>query len=98
MQSTTTGSVCLGPVNFETARIAGRIKGLFENSNDLALHLVTMIPIAVVLGLGGRNPLKKLIYFGAAGLMVAAVVVTFLTRRLYRFSCCRGHARAPIGS
>lgn len=66
-----------GTGEFETARIAGRIKGLFENSNDLALHLVTMIPIAVVLGLGGRNPLKKLIYFGAAGLMVAAVVVTF---------------------
>lgn len=61
----------------ETARIAGRIKGLFENSNDLALHLVSMIPIAVALGLGGRNPLKKLVYLGGAALMVAAVVVTF---------------------
>src|SRR5687768_1819064 len=61
----------------ETARIRGRIKGLFENSNDLALHLVTMIPIAVALGLSGRNPLKKLVYFGITGLMVGAVVVTF---------------------
>ena len=66
-----------GTGEFETARIAGRIKGLFENSNDLALHLVTMIPIAVALALAGRNPLKKLIYLAAAGLMVAAVVVTF---------------------
>jgi O-antigen ligase len=61
----------------ETQRIAGRIKGLFENSNDLALHLVSMIPIAVGLALGIRGYFRKLVYFGAAGLMVAAVVVTF---------------------
>ena len=61
----------------ETKRIAGRIKGLFENSNDLALHLVTMAPIAVALGISARNPLKKLTYFGITALMVAAVTVTF---------------------
>lgn len=61
----------------ETARIRGRIKGLFENSNDLALHLVTMVPIAVALGLSGRGPFRKLVYFGGAALMVAAVIVTF---------------------
>jgi hypothetical protein len=61
----------------ETARIAGSIKGLFENSNDLALHMVTMIPIAVALGLGSRNVLKKLAYLGATALMVGTVVVTF---------------------
>jgi O-antigen ligase len=61
----------------ETARIVGRIKGLFENSNDLALHLVTMFPIAVGLGLSGRGLIKKLIYFGGTGLMIAAVIVTF---------------------
>lgn len=58
-------------------RIGGKIGGLFGNSNDLALHLVTMIPIAVTLGLGGRNPIKKLVYFGVTGLMVAGIVVTF---------------------
>ena len=63
--------------DMETRRIVGRIKGLFENSNDLALHLVTMIPIAVALGISGRNPLKKLVYFGITGLMVGAVIVTF---------------------
>jgi O-antigen ligase len=60
-----------------TARIVGRIKGLFENSNDLALHLVTMFPIAIGLGLSGRGLLKKLIYFGGTGLMIGAVIVTF---------------------
>jgi len=58
-------------------RIGGRIKGLFENSNDLALHLVSMIPITVALGLITRNPFKKLIYFGITALMVAGVTVTF---------------------
>lgn len=61
----------------QTQRIAGVIKGLFENSNDLALHLVTMIPLAVALGISGRNPLKKLFYFGIAALMVGAVTATF---------------------
>jgi O-antigen ligase len=58
-------------------RIGGKIGGLFGNSNDLALHLVSMIPIAVALGLSGRNPFKKLVYFGVTALMVGGVVVTF---------------------
>jgi O-antigen ligase len=66
-----------GTVGMADARIVGRIRGLFENSNDLALHLVTMIPIAVVLGMGKRDPFRKLIYLGTAALMVGAVVVTF---------------------
>lgn len=61
----------------ETSRIAGRIRGLFQNSNDLALHLVTMIPIAIGLGLATRGHFRKLIYLGVAGLMVGGVVVTF---------------------
>ena len=71
------GVFATGALETHDLRIAGRIKGLFENSNDLALHLVTMIPIAVVLGISGRNPLKKLVYFAIAGLMVGAVTVTF---------------------
>jgi putative inorganic carbon (hco3(-)) transporter len=71
------GNFATGALETHDLRIGGRIKGLFENSNDLAMHLVSMIPIAVALGLSGRNPLKKLIYFGVTGLMVAAVVVTF---------------------
>ncbi|HEX6716501.1 MAG TPA: O-antigen ligase family protein [Pyrinomonadaceae bacterium] len=67
----------LGEAGTIDARIAGRIKGLFENSNDLALHLVTMIPIAIALGLAGRGPIRKLLYLGGAAIMVAAVVVTF---------------------
>ena len=66
-----------GAQDSQDARIAGSIKGLFENSNDLALHLVTMVPIAVTLGLSGRSVVKKLLYFGATALMVGAIIVTF---------------------
>ena len=58
-------------------RIAGRIKGIFENSNDLALHLVTMVPIAIALAFAKRGIISKVIYLPLALLMIAAIVVTF---------------------
>ena len=61
----------------DLARIGGSIGGLFKNSNDLAMHLVTMVPLAVALGLTSKGPLRKLIFWSAAGLMAAATVVTF---------------------
>lgn len=67
----------VGALETYDARIVGRIKGIFENSNDLALHLVTMIPIALALGLTRAGLFRKLVYFGAAALMVGAVIVTF---------------------
>lgn len=66
-----------GAVETHDLRIAGRIKGLFENSNDLAMHLVTMIPIAIALGLIKGGLFRKLFFWGAAALMVGAVVVSF---------------------
>ena len=67
----------VGAVETHDARIIGRIKGLFENSNDLAMHLVTMIPIAVGLGLSKRGLFRKLIYLGTATIITGAVIVTF---------------------
>jgi O-antigen ligase len=61
----------------DLARIGGSIGGLFKNSNDLALHLVTMVPIAVCLGLITKGPLRKIIYWATAALMVSATIVTF---------------------
>lgn len=67
----------IGALEDHNARIVGRIKGLFENANDLALHLVSMIPIAVALGLSRAGVFRKLVYFGSAAIMVGAVTVTF---------------------
>jgi O-antigen ligase len=67
----------IGEAETNTQRVAGAIKGLFENSNDLALHLVTIIPISIGLALEKRNHLRKIIFFGIALLMVSAVIITF---------------------
>ena len=67
----------IGEAETNTQRVAGAIKGLFENSNDLALHLVTIIPISIALALEKKSHLRKIIYFGIALLMVAAVIITF---------------------
>ena len=67
----------LGMAETNTQRVAGAIKNLFDNSNDLALHLVTMIPISIALALEKKNPIRKIVFFGIALLMVAAVIITF---------------------
>ncbi len=77
IQDYQSGLFGMGTVENNTLRIAGRIKGLFDNPNDLALHLITMAPIAVGLAFVKRGLLRKFVYIGAAILMVAAIVVTF---------------------
>jgi len=71
------GNFRIGLAETNTLRLGGAIKGLFDNSNDLALHLVTMIPIALVLGLENKNPLRKIVFWGTTLLMMAAVILTF---------------------
>jgi|SRR6201991_1717823 len=66
-----------GNLAVEGKRITGIIGNLFENPNDLALHLVTVIPIVIALGLGSRNPFSKLLYFGTSFILLAGTVVTF---------------------
>ncbi len=51
-----------GNLALEGRRIAGIIGGLFSNPNDLALHLVTMIPISLTLFLGSCGLLNKTLY------------------------------------
>ena len=57
-------------------RIGGAISGLFGNSNDLAMHLVTMVPLAVGFAFASKG-LRKLLYLCFAVAFTAAIVVTF---------------------
>jgi hypothetical protein len=57
-------------------RIKGSIGGLFENPNDLALHLATIVPLAISLFVSGRH-VMKLIYLTCSILMIAAIICTF---------------------
>lgn len=68
----------LGHMTSVQERIGGVIRhGLFENPNDLALYLATLLPLAIVLFLTTRNPLTKIFYVVCAFLAVAANVVTY---------------------
>jgi len=71
------GVFTIGSEETNTQRIGGAIKGLFDNSNDLALHLVTIIPLAFMLGQENKNPLRKMVFWGTTLLMIAAVIITF---------------------
>ncbi|MCA1612930.1 MAG: O-antigen ligase family protein [Acidobacteria bacterium] len=61
----------------EGYRGRGSLGGIFDNPNDMAIHLVTVLPIMVALLFGARNLFKKLLYGAAAALTTAGVVVTF---------------------
>jgi O-antigen ligase len=66
-----------GRLTVEGYRVEGRIGGIFENPNEMALHLVTMLPVAAALAVGSRSFLKKALYGGASALMMAGIVVTY---------------------
>jgi putative inorganic carbon (hco3(-)) transporter len=66
-----------GRFEFGGERVKGMLGGLFDNPNDLALHLVTMVPLAVGLAFARRGALTKVAYLLCAALFTAGVVVSF---------------------
>ena len=66
-----------GNLALEGIRIKGLISSLFDNPNDMALYLVTMIPLSLGLMFVARGLSKKIVYALCALLLVGAVVVTF---------------------
>lgn len=76
-----------GNLSVEGYRVGGHGEGIFGNSNDLALHLVTIAPLSVALLFASRGMARKLFYGGAALLMVAAIVVTYSRGGFLGLSC-----------
>lgn len=77
-----------GRLNPGRDRIEGAIVGgIFENPNDLALHLVTMVPIALGLLFVARGMLKKALYAAVAFLMLLAIVITYSRGGLIGLGC-----------
>jgi O-antigen ligase len=66
-----------GNLTVEGYRVAGAIGGMFGNPNDMALHLVTIVPIVAALFFGTRWMFGKLFYSACAVLMMAGIAVTF---------------------
>jgi len=79
-----------GHLALQGRRIAGLIGGLFNNPNDLALHLVTMFPISFAFFLASRGPLKKGIYLVCSLLLMAGLVATFSRGGFLGFVCVVG--------
>jgi len=68
----------LGNLTVEGYRVSGSIAGgMFDNSNDLGIHLATMFPLALMLGFAARNFLGKILYWAIALFAIATLVVTF---------------------
>lgn len=67
----------LGLMTVEGYRAAGRGTGIFGNTNDMALHLVTILPISVALLFGSRGVVRKLLYGACAAVMISAIVLSY---------------------
>jgi hypothetical protein len=80
----------MGRFNLPGQRIEGIIGGLFDNPNDMALHLVTMVPIAIAFFLSTRRLLGKLIYPVCVGLMIAGIVASFSRGGFLGLVCATG--------
>jgi len=66
-----------GEFKTEGYRVSVEIKGLFENPNEMALHLTMMIPLVLTLAIASKNKLAKLVYFIMTVVFLAATIVTF---------------------
>lgn len=67
----------LGLMTVEGYRAAGRGTGIFGNTNDMALHLVTMLPISVAFFFGTRKPLRKAVYVACAAMMIFGILLSY---------------------
>ena len=66
-----------GNLELRGQRVKGAIGNLFDNPNDLALHLITFFPIVIGLALGTRNLVVRTIYIAVALTILGGTVATF---------------------
>ncbi|MDQ2746998.1 MAG: hypothetical protein M3T96_07050 [Acidobacteriota bacterium] len=66
-----------GEFKTEGYRVSIDLVGLFNNPNDLAIQLVTMIPIIVGMALASKSIFKKLFFLAIGGLFLFGMLITF---------------------
>lgn len=67
----------LGLLTVEGYRASGRGQGIFGNSNDMALFLVIMVPVAVAFLLRARSKILKAVFAATSLLMITATMLTY---------------------
>ena len=60
----------------ENGRVQGAVGGMFQNPNDLALNMVSVLPLAVLLGMRAIGPLSRVIAIASGFLMIGAVIAS----------------------
>jgi O-antigen ligase len=58
-------------------RASGKGSGIFGNTNDMALHVVTMFPIAIALLFGSKGVARKIFYAACATLLLGGIVLSY---------------------
>lgn len=66
-----------GLMTVEGYRASGRGTGIFGNTNDMALHLVTMLPISIALVFGAKGLGRKVFFGACSALAIAAIVLSY---------------------
>lgn len=66
-----------GEFKTEGYRVSIEFAGLFNNPNDLAIHLVTMMPIVAAMALASKSILQRLFYLSITLLFLFVTVITF---------------------
>jgi O-antigen ligase len=61
----------------EGYRAAGRGTGIFGNTNDMALFLVTMLPFSIAFFFASKGGLKKAIHAACAVMMLFGIVLSY---------------------
>jgi putative inorganic carbon (hco3(-)) transporter len=67
----------LGLLTVEGYRAGGRGGGIFGNSNDMALFLVTTLPVAIAFLVSSRNLVLKAIFGSCGVVMIVGIVLTY---------------------
>ena len=67
----------LGLMLTEGYRVSGRGTGLFGNTNDMALHLVTVLPISIAFFLGSRSAPRTILHAVCAAIMITGILLSY---------------------
>lgn len=71
------GMYLRGEMKVEGYRVGVEITGMFGNPNEMSLHLVMMIPLAITLAIASRNKLLRVVYLAMAAIMLFANMITY---------------------
>ncbi len=69
--------VRLGQATVEGYRIDGTGSGIFGNTNDMALHVVTLLPVAIALLFGSKGVVRKILFGACSVVMLVAIVLSY---------------------